>query len=223
MDLVLGLGLVLVGCQRQNQVELTLVAQNISLQTQIAAVQATATVDTERLQITVDYMNTLVGRAENQSSQLQATQSARTTQTDNQAVATPYLTPNPGDLVTPQETPVADNGQSALVDITMAPGVGDNDCAVNPTSEFSTSSDSIYVVATALNIQAGTHIAARFSIAGQEISHDFTPDFDINGNCVWFYIDQTDLPFTAGTWSVTLELNGIAVSAPIPFSITESG
>ncbi len=216
------IGLSLTACQRQNEAELTLVAQNISLQTQIAEVRETATVDTERLQITVDYMGTLVGRAEDQHSQLVATQAAQNPPPDN-AAAAPTDLPLPNGAVTTAAdataTPPPETGAPALVDAVMAPGVGDDDCAVNPTSDFTTDTQEIYIVARGVNIPAGTNIAARFSIAGQEISHDFTPDFDIEDACVWFYIDQTDLAFTAGTWSVQLELNGTPVSSPIPFTI----
>jgi hypothetical protein len=101
----------------------------------------------------------------------------------------------------------------------MAADVGNDDCALNPTNTFTTDTAEIYIVARGVNIPPGTNIAARFSISGQEIRHDFTPDFTIENNCVWFFIDQNDLPFTAGTWSVQLELNNSPVSAPIPFTI----
>jgi hypothetical protein len=229
--------MLIVGCQRQNEVELTLVAQKISLETQIGAIRETATVDAERLQITVEYMGTLVGRAEEQRSQLQATLVARGSDpssigADAAAFTTPFPTPDngvvnnvPGAVETPLVPTVELSPQAAvpgLQNITMAPGVGSDDCALNPTSSFTLDTAEIYVVATGVSITAGTNVAARFAIAGQEIRHDFTPDFDIDGNCIWFFIDQDDLPFVAGTWSVQLELNGASASSPIPFTITES-
>jgi hypothetical protein len=228
-------GLLLIGCQRQSEVELTLVAQNLALETQIVAVRETATVDAERLQITMEYMGTLVGRAEEQRALLQATLVARGTSPANlenvdPALVTPLATPDPGaannalPLVTvaPEGTPTEIPDVPTLVDVVMAAGVGSNDCAVNPTNEFTTATAEIYIVATAVNIAPGTNIAARFSVAGQEIRHDFTPDFEIDGNCVWFFIDQTDATFTAGTWSVQLELDGTPVTSPIAFTITEA-
>ncbi len=224
------------GCQRQNEVELTLVAQKLSLETQISAIRATATVDAERLQVTLEYMGTLVGRAEEQRSQLQATLVARGSDpssigADASQFNTPLPTPGNGvvnnvpeaGLATPVPT-VEITPQAVaptLQDIVMAPGVDSNDCALNPTSTFPIDTAEIYVVATGVNLTAGTNVAARFSIAGQEIRHEFTPDFDINGNCIWFFIDENDLPFIAGTWSVQLELNGASASGPIPFTITE--
>ena len=221
-------------CQRQNEVELTLVAQKLSLETQIAEIRQTATVDSERLQITVEYMGTLVSRAEQQRFELQATQLARDPNAANDASANQQFTtpfPTPGETVinndnftpTPEqsETITEVPGVPALQNIVMAASVGNDDCAAQVTSTFTTSTPEIYVVATAMSITPGTNIAARFSIGGQEIRHDFTPDFEINGNCVWFFIDQNDLEFRPGNWSVQLELNGTPASTPVAFTITE--
>lgn len=225
---------ILAACQRQNEIQLTLIAQNATLQSEIGAVRETATVEAERLQITVDYMNTLVSRAEGDRVQMQATLVSRGTDPASIAnIAPQFNTPFPapgtpaGDVPvvspSPQDAAVTQEiTNPALVNYMMAPGVGSDDCALNPTSSFTTDTAEIYVIATGMNIPSGTNIAARFSVGGQEIRHDFTPDFDINGNCIWFFIDQTDLTFQPGTWSVVLELNGTAVTPPIPFSITGS-
>ena len=230
--LILSLLPLFAACQRQNEVELTLVAQKISLETQIAGVRETATIDAERLQITVEYMGTLAGRAEEQRLQLQATLNARdSAPAGNTGNTQPLVTPLPApdgstenaaptpEAVPPTEIP----GLPALQNPVIAPGVGNDDCAINTTANFTTATTEIYVVATAVSLPAGTNIAARFSVAGQEIRHDFTPDFDIDGSCIWFFIDQTDLEFRAGTWSVQLELNGEPASQPIPFTISEAG
>lgn len=236
--LIILIALVVTACQRQNEVELTLVAQNLSLETQIAAIRETATVDAERIQITVDYMGTLVGRVEEQRFQMEATLSARNIPADgnlNNAdpLTTPFPTPGgpventvegtpatplPEQAVTPTEVAT----EPMLQNIVMSSSVGSDDCANGVTSSFTTDTVEIYVVANAINIPAGTNIAARFSVAGQEIRHDFTPDFNIDNNCVWFFIDQTDLTFQAGNWSVQLELNGEPVGGVVPFTITEA-
>jgi hypothetical protein len=234
MILILLAALVLAACQRQNEIQLTLIAQNATLQSEIEAVRQTATVDAERLQITVAYAGTLVGRAEEQRAQLQATLVARGADPAslgnvqvplNTPFPMPGGTPDPanaavptiaGDVVVTPEAPA----QPALTNVVMASGVGSDDCALNPTNNFVSSIGEIYVVATGENITAGTNIAARFSVAGTEIRHDFTPDFDIDGACIWFFIDEADLEFRPGTWSVTLELNGVSATSPIPFTIT---
>ncbi len=221
----------LAACQRQNEIQLTLIAQNATLQSEIVAVRETASVEAERLQITVDYVNTLVGRAEGDRVQMQATLVSRGTDPASITnIAPQFNTPFPVPGATVADVPVTPLPEvalatqevtgPALVNYMMAPGVGSDDCALNPSTSFTTDTAEIYIVATGMNITSGTNIAARFSIGGQEIRHDFTPDFDINGACIWFFIDQNDLAFQAGTWSVTLELNGTAVSPPIPFTIT---
>jgi hypothetical protein len=231
-SLVLLAAAMLAGCQRQNEIQLTLVAQNATLQSEIDAVRQTATVDAERLQITVDYMATRVGQAEQSRVELQATLNARGIDSSGIANAAPLATPfplpgvpnnnetNPVTPIPEQAVVPAESTQPALVDYVIAPGVGNNDCAINPRNTFTTSDAEIYVVATGVNIPAGTNIAARFAVAGQEVRHDFTPNFDIDGACVWFYIDQSDLEFRAGTWSVQLELNGTPASPPLPCTIT---
>ncbi|MBZ0298227.1 MAG: hypothetical protein K8J31_00715 [Anaerolineae bacterium] len=223
----------LAACQRQNEVQLTLIAQNATLQSEIEAVRQTATVDADRLQITVEYMGTRVGQAEENRAQLQATLSARGIDSSGVSGVPPQVNtafPVPGattENLAPAATPLAEQTlataeitQPALVNFQMAPAVGSDDCAVNPTSNFSPSDAEIYIVATGVNIPAGTNIAARFSVGGQEINHDFTPDFAIDDACIWFFIDQADVEFRAGTWSVELELNGAPASPPIPFTIT---
>lgn len=234
-------------CVPQNEIELTLVAQNVSLNTQIAAVRETATVDADRLQVTVEYMNTLVAQAQEQRSQLQATLIARGADPAevgaNITPAVPQPTPlpaagaadaagaavvpppAPGDVpVTPFGAESAPDGTAAptLANIVTAANVGSDDCAVGVTSTFSASSDRIYVVATAYNIQPGTLIVSRWYREGQQIvTHDFTPNFEINDACIWFFIDQTDAAFTPGSWGVDLEINGAVVGPSTRFTIAE--
>lgn len=128
---------------------------------------------------------------------------------------------NPDTGAVTQEVAIGDTGTPALSNIVMARSVGSNDCAQEITSNFTISDDSIYVVATALNITPGTTISAQYNIGSEIIEHSFTPSFNIDENCIWFFTDQTDVAFTAGSWSVTLLINGTPVSQPIPFTITE--
>ncbi|HEX2907185.1 MAG TPA: hypothetical protein VHO69_10020 [Phototrophicaceae bacterium] len=53
------------------------------------------------------------------------------------------------------------------------------------------------------------------------IVYDFTPDFVIEQNCIWFYIDSSDTDFTPGNWTVQLEMNGQVVGEPVAFTIAE--
>lgn len=233
MILLLGLALI-AACTPQNEIELTLVAQNVALRTQIAAVYETATVSADRLQVTVEYMNTLVARAQEQRGQLQATLVAQggnpaAMSGGVDAAAAPVATSpgadpafTPAAQITPAATPTPDPSTPTLTNIVMSPGVASDDCASQPTTIFSAALTSeIYVVATANNVTPGTNLLSRWNVAGATIVHDFTPNFAINGNCIWFYIDQTEVQFLPGTWNVTLEVNGVPVGSPVEFVIAE--
>lgn len=239
------LAVITAACAPQNQVELSLAATNVVLSTEIAYIRNTATAAADSLQVTVEYIGTQASQSERQNGQLQATLIARgedpaALSNINSQVITPLptigqggngsettppaVTPNPNDVaVTPfgTEEVAQDTGTPALTNIVMSSGVGSDDCAQGTTSTFAAADERIYVVATALNISAGTTITARYQVGGQEVAHTFTPDFAIDENCIWFYMDQSDAPFTPGNWSVQLELNGVSAGPAVPFSITE--
>lgn len=243
------LAVLVAACRPQNEVELTLVAQNVDLKTQIAAIYETATVDADQLQITLEYMNTQVAQAQGQNNDLRATLVARGTEpaaitnpqaqpftpastaaanstlpADPQSAGTPVPGQTTGGQPTipPTPTEATEGSQPALTGIVMSTGVGDDDCAQGVTSTFTTSTQEIYVVATASNITPGTTLLSRwFRESEQVVTHDFTPDFNIDGNCIWFFMDQADAQFTPGTWSVQLEVNGAVAGAPVTFTITE--
>ncbi len=224
------MSLFLAACARDDKVELTLVATQVALNTQIAAIRQTATVGAERIQVTVEYMATQVRSAEVQNDQLRATLVSRGIDPQTFTNIDPLsITPVPGVTnnaaqpeatfeAIPLITPTPGDGPT-LTNIVMSENVGDDDCAVGPTSTFTTSAQQIYIVATALNIQPGTAIVSRWQIGGQEIVHDFTPDFEIDQNCIWFFIDQVDTAFTPGNWNVQLEINGSPVGT-VNFSIS---
>jgi len=232
-------------CRPQNEIELTLVAQNVDLQTQIAAVYETATVDADQLQITLEYMNTQVAQSQEQNNDLRATLVARGTESgaitnpdpqsftpsadnpDPQPTASAAEgTPMPGQTSGGQSaaTPTAaeESAQPSLTNIVMSTDVGPDDCAQGVTTTFSTSTEQIYVVATANNITPGTTLVSRWFREGESVvTYDFTPDFAIDGNCIWFFIDQADTEFIPGTWSVQLEVDGAEAGAPATFTIIE--
>lgn len=216
--------------------ELTLVAQNVSLSTQIADVRDTATVDADRLQVTAVYIETAVALSRQQNQRLSATIEALG---GNPALVEPVAStptsPQVFNASVPESTSEAGapaaGGTVVAATATPAPpslynavtarGVGSNDCALAAVSAFSTSDTSIYVVATASNIAPGTVLSSRWFLEGQEvISHDFTPDFAIDQNCIWFFIDSTETEFTPGNWTVQLEINGQPAGEPVAFTIS---
>lgn len=218
----------LTACQRQNNVELTLVARGLNLETQISALRETATVGAERLAVTLDYMATRVDFTRRQRQDLEATLMARGTPFPGGIggpTSTPFPLPNDVNAAPPVAAattlPLQLSGQASFTDIVMAASVRDNDCASQPQFDFRVNAERIYVVATAWNIRANTRIAARFVISGRESLLEWRPGAPINGNCIWFYIEQSDLPFVAGNWSVRLEINGVPASDFVTFSIRD--
>ena len=119
-------------------------------------------------------------------------------------------------------TPTLPPDIPSLSDVVTSTGVRNDDCASNPTNQFESNADSIYVVATAHNIPSGTTLVSRWRRDGSElVVLDFTPDYDIDNACIWFFIDQTDTPFTPGNWDVTLQVGGIT-AATVSFTVVEA-
>lgn len=239
-------GLLTGACQFfSNPAEATLVAQNQQLSTEIAAIRETATVDADRMMITLEYAQTAVRNINNQTDGLAATLVARGTPADALTIA--QITPQPPITVTapqlvdiapqaPAETqeaaaptvPVA--AQSApdgtpnllpsLFNAVTASGVGPNDCPTDTRNAFTTDNSEIYVVAVANNLGPEHTVTTRWRRETEEvIRYDWTPDFLIEDACIWFFIDQTDVDFTPGGWSVQFEVNGSIASPEIPFTI----
>ncbi len=219
-------------------VQLTLVSQNVELSTQIADLRSTATYEADRLQITIEYIETAIPAATLQNQVLSLTLQASGINPLNVTPGAPIPTQLPAvqnpagtgvqSLVTPGTTVDAalitpgSQTTSQLYNIVLAEGVGSNDCALASKFSFSSTTSQIYVVATAANIPSGTLLASRwFNEGTQVVLHDFAPDFNIEQNCIWFYIDQSDTVFTPGNWSVQLEINGSPAGSPVPFTITE--
>ena len=238
---------------------MTLAVQNQVLNTEIAAIRATATVESDRMMVTLEHAQTAVNSVDSQTQDLQATLVARNglpadlnsiTPAVAPVVATPPpildLGPNADGIAPIRITPGAttapvipqQGGNAALVitpvvveqvasgplsNIVTAGSVGSDDCALNPTTSFTTSTPEIYVVARASGVGPGDNITSRWSAGGSEVvSYDWAPSFEIEDACIWFYIDQTEVTFTPGNWQVQMELNGQPVGSPVSFTISES-
>lgn len=241
--LLLLLGGVLAACGTQEEAD-RLVDEHERASTQMSALYATSTVGAARMRTTLEYAETRVSAAATQSQLLKATLVAMGTPFEyldafqRQVIgdllvqAAPLATQpaqnaGPTDIPvtlfvppTPSPPPTPDPTQPRLEDAVTSTGVGPDDCARGVTTEFSSSDSEIYVVARAINAPPNTSFRSRWLFEGQErISHSFTPDFRIDNACIWFYIDTTETPFTVGTWSVTLEINGQPALPPVSFTI----
>jgi len=95
-----------------------------------------------------------------------------------------------------------------LTNLMAAPTLRDDDCAQNATNTFSTSTPEIYIVANAYEITPGMTLTSVWDISGQQRTYEYVPDFDIDGPCIWFYMDQSEFAFQPGSASVSLSVNG---------------
>lgn len=226
-----------------NSARRTLEADYGVASTRLAELAGTATVQSARLQTTLDYATTRVARVATRSQFLKATlveygtpQSvldAFQQQVSDGAIVLPTATPLPAVTPdTPQTAPEPSNpsasptpppaGGTRLANPVTALDVGDDDCASGVTDRFSPDEDAIYIVATAIDVSAGMTLTSRWSLAGEErVRLDWTPDFDIAEACIWFFIDQSDTAFTPGSWSVILDINDSPVTPPVPFIIND--
>jgi len=240
--------------------EMTLQSRNVELSTQISDLRQTATVETNRMMITVEHASTEVRSVGFQRDALRATLIARGTDAGFVDVTAPNSsddlpdgidsasllpTPGPGSAAPPAVTPAGagddatlDQSQVAagtatpaaeatgprLTDPVLATGVNNNDCAANSQTSFPSSTQEIYIVATALDFPVGTTVTARWSQDGTVLgTYEIPFDFAIDGACIWAFIDQTDFAFTPGNWTVELLVNGSPGLGPIPFTITGTG
>ena len=119
--------------------------------------------------------------------------------------------------------PAPADDRPRLDNIMMASGVNNVDCAIDYNPRFTPQSEAIYIVAEAHNIAAGASISSRWYRRGTEVAYfSFQADNDINGNCIWFFIDQTDTTFFPGSWSVEIRVDDVPLSNPIAFQVTEN-
>lgn len=239
---LLGIIALLLGACGPGTVDPTLVAEHDALSTQIVDLRGTATVLFDQMALTSEFAGTTIARERRRNLELIATlQSVGLDPTAlaqvspqplPQPTATPFpqaqpaaITPVPVTNVVPPtgnvSIPTATLGAPTVFNVMTAENVGENDCAIGQMSSFSSSAERIYVSATAANITPGTVIGSQWFDAANTllVSHDFTPDFEINGNCIWFFVDQTDFPFTPGNYTVQLTINGAASGPLVPFTI----
>lgn len=250
VSVLLAAGIAITACTGQNEVELTLIAENMMLSTEVADARATGTWAADRLAATSVAMQTDVYRAQQQQDDMQSTLVARGTpieyvSANMPAPLTPYptRTPLPDNSGNNPTTGNMDTARAPVVSAQVTPGVGGqpvtnpnsplsnavmttsvdaNGCAVGAATQFTPQTQEIYVVAVASSISRGQQYTSRWMYNGQEmIAHQWTADYSVDSpECIWFFIDQTEVTFGAGNWSVTLEVDGQVAAGPIPFVIS---
>jgi hypothetical protein len=249
--IVTGAAITLTACRSSEpqQTATAVYAQSLS---SIEMLRVTATVVRARIQTTLDYAGTRVSQAGAAGTflasnlinlgtesayieeRLQQVRDLNTLQPPTPGANEPAISgavqSKPADAVRaivtpPAVTPPPASTQTGprLDNITMASGVDEFDCAIDVNPRFTPASTAIYVVGRAYAIPAGATISSSWHRAGTEVvSFSFHREHEINDSCIWFFIDQTDTPFTAGFWSVELSVNGQPVASPIAFQILEN-
>lgn len=243
---ILGMMVILLAaCGGVSSREQTLEAQVGTQAIEVAAIAASATVDADRLRATLDTAETLLARERIQRQNMVSTlqergiavqsapgevvQAAPPTETPFGLAAQPTPFPNQQPQITPQAqqqvtTPTATVGgigsPLGLSNIVTAPDVGDDDCALNPTNQFTPNTEAIYVVALATNLADGTTVTTRWSSGGQVLAtFDFTYGF-IQQACIWFFADQTDFEFVPGDYTINIQVNG-TIAGQVNFTIVD--
>ncbi|MEM6284042.1 MAG: hypothetical protein AAF787_17755 [Chloroflexota bacterium] len=233
--------------------ESTLQAQNNEMSTQIFDLRQTATVEIDRMMITVEHAQTEVGSVQLQRDAMRATSLARGTDPaffeasipggsnlpagitpeaiipvdPNAPVVAPPITPA-GAPIQPAAQPTQPAPQPAipldgprLLSPTLTTGVGNDDCATVSLTTFDAATPEIYIVATAMEFPTNTTVTTTWTRDGQVMeSYDFTYDFEIDGACIWSFIDQTEFTFTPGQWAVQLTLSTGGGVGPLNFTVT---
>lgn len=77
-------------------------------------------------------------------------------------------------------------------------------CAVSFQASFPLSTPRIYATTRVLNARGGTSVLVEWSFNGQAAlrSSAYTIPQDDPDFCLWFFLEPTDVPFQAGSWSV---------------------
>lgn len=216
--------------------------------TQVVELQVSATVLAARGQTTLEFNQTAAALAATQSQYLEATliqegvvpESIATERsrilggdfvpqpnTTSEAPPTATLVINSASLpVATSPTAPSDNPQPRLENPQLATGTDANGCAIGSTTQFTTTTPEIYIVAVARDIPAYSILfEARWFRDNETIGpvYSFQPDYAIEQECIWFFVDPSDFAFEAGNYSVVIDMQGIAGFAPLGFTISDAG
>ncbi|MDZ4768894.1 MAG: hypothetical protein SGJ24_07175 [Chloroflexota bacterium] len=124
------------------------------------------------------------------------------------------IVPVPGVSATPVLAASPNANAPALSNIQVSARVGADDCAISPSPSFNTGVTELYLVATATNIAPGMTISSRWTRDGVEVAfYEWTPDFAVNGACIWFLAPGAEVDLSTGSWNVQLAIDGAAVGS----------
>ena len=219
----------LAGCAGASSQQQTLEAVATTQSANLAELGATATAQAERLQITLEGVETQIARIQSQRVFMISTLEARGVNVENlQGVTlepltatptpfgliandTPIPTANvnvPDTLISPTPPPSGLSSPLGLSNIVTSTSVGTDDCALDVTNQFTADTPEIYLVATASEFRDNTTVTTSWSREGTLLT-DFSYTYNaIDRACIWFFADQTDFEFLPGSYTVTVGVNG---------------
>ncbi len=120
-------------------------------------------------------------------------------------------------------TPVVDTSSAFLVTGTASSVRESDGCVETTTNSFSIDAPRVYATFVANNLQAGTALRVDWMTNGQTMYFsDWTPDQNYPQICVWFFITNADVAFTAGAWTARV-LSNDQVVGEIPFTFAGGG
>lgn len=215
---------ILAACQvfRGTDTQATLQAQNVGFATEAVGLEQTAQIRRTEVELTADAALTQVAAEDNVNRLLLAT--VRAGEVPTPGIQVGSVSSQPSVAVT-QEVASGGDTQTQFVDIATASKVRpSDDCADGTQTQFASNSQRIYVTARALNIKQGTQMTVEWDFNGTKVANDsYTIPRDDNDFCFWFYLDSSQITFSAGQWSVRLFANGNPIGAPVTFTIVEAG
>lgn len=217
--ITLALTMMITGCQAlgRTDVQGTLQANTIFLETESAA--ANATVRAEQLNVfaTAQAAATIVSGYRNVNQQLLATVDAGST-------AVPQVIAGGGDIfLEPTAAFVIASGGRWFVKTGISETVRASDgCVENARDIFPVSVPRVYATLRAYNIQAGTPLRADWyrdtELVWQE---NLTVSSNFREVCFWFELTREQAEFTPGGWSVRLFGDGFQLENPVNFFFTD--
>lgn len=134
--------------------------------------------------------------------------------------------PNPGPASTPSTldggapagpgpSSTPSNAGPQYTNSQMASALTDDFCAANNQANFEMGAETIYFVTVAQNISQGTRYSLRISEEGQIRNLDtnfWTSDDNYERTCIYYGIDENNIPFEPGTYTVELLVNDQTVA-----------
>jgi len=99
----------------------------------------------------------------------------------------------------------------------------DDGCVQNPVTTFPLDVGQIYVTFVASELTAGTALRADWYFEDQIVNTAaWTPGEDYAEICVWFFIEQGDVIFAPGNWSVRVFANDTQIGGTQTFTFRDN-